>query len=833
MYEKENAGGDGSIEFLLEEELLWEKALAPLARYHPTKTLTKESLDIGEQTQQEKFTDELPLSDLLARLFPPLTASYIESSNDMEHRGLLPQPLSWGSDWSGNEGSDISDIKESSYASVDCSPALTTASTSTDVSEIEDRKVRSYQLYKACAVKATPRQQLNHEIFSASFTRREGSTLDGTDDLSKPAEAEISKPSVTPGGLDCNSTAAARDLTNPLKNSMSLNVEPGSKQVTPTDPSRLSTRSDTFSSFTEDGTDWGEEVTGNDDLHFPGFSAFSVFAEGSSNLDDDIRDSLTRPVLSPMKRSLVDRIMKEFWSILDQETHVLLDRTISTPAQSADSALDMSYDSENHDMNDIIIRKRHRTPRPGFGDDSVPDLGFHQRASTAHGGETQSPGTSSGSKSRTNNTSQETSKNSVGKRRRDDEDERDQNGGGDRSPKRPKKFSSPPQNEDDTNKFACPYRKRDPRKYCIQHWRPCSLTPLESIARVKGHLYRHHRIFPCQRCKQLFRNQDEVNSHLRESKVCELSDDDLADGVTADIVEKLQSKKTAQRTEVERWQDIYKLLFPNEMVPSHYFEAVQEDLVSSPDSGALADYEAYCRRELPGDFRAALEEIVHSQSQPIEESIRNQLVEIIRDCQDRISSRYRFLMGTGTTPPRATGNCQSQLAAPQENGTGVLTSTHATSGDSAGCISPSFLQPPPPQSHLESRLEVSDIQINSSKPKSGSELSDSGYSSNGAGSHRASFSLNTFSSDDISLPSSQIQAEAWPISLDQGTLDMNDLLGDMNPGNDIMDSQYSGAFNDSWWTDDAQYADEGSGNLFLGDKIVSNNPSSAAAAFPP
>ena len=84
----------------------------------------------------------------------------------------------------------------------------------------------------------------------------------------------------------------------------------------------------------------------------------------------------------------------------------------------------------------------------------------------------------------------------------------------------------------------------------------------------RGHLYRHHRIFPCQRCKQLFKNQDEVNKHLRESTPCKLSDDDHPDGVTADIVEKLRSKKTAQRKEVERWQDIYKLLFPNEMVPS-------------------------------------------------------------------------------------------------------------------------------------------------------------------------------------------------------------------------------------------------------------------------
>jgi hypothetical protein len=33
--------------------------------------------------------------------------------------------------------------------------------------------------------------------------------------------------------------------------------------------------------------------------------------------------------------------------------------------------------------------------------------------------------------------------------------------------------------------FACPYRKHNPRKYNVTEWRPCSLTPHNTIARVK------------------------------------------------------------------------------------------------------------------------------------------------------------------------------------------------------------------------------------------------------------------------------------------------------------------------------------------------------------
>ena|ERR1700760_1592716 len=85
----------------------------------------------------------------------------------------------------------------------------------------------------------------------------------------------------------------------------------------------------------------------------------------------------------------------------------------------------------------------------------------------------------------------------------------------------------------------------------------------------RGHLYRHHRIFPCQRCKALFEDQDAVSLHLMQRNACERKDIEHSDGVTTEVFEKLRSKKKAQKdqTEADRGKDIYKLLFPNEMVP--------------------------------------------------------------------------------------------------------------------------------------------------------------------------------------------------------------------------------------------------------------------------
>jgi len=86
----------------------------------------------------------------------------------------------------------------------------------------------------------------------------------------------------------------------------------------------------------------------------------------------------------------------------------------------------------------------------------------------------------------------------------------------------------------------------------------------------RSNLYRHHRIFPCQRCKELFEDQDQVSEHLKGAGACELRDTLQADGVASGIVGKLRSRKGAHedQTEVEKWQNIYKLLFPNEIVPS-------------------------------------------------------------------------------------------------------------------------------------------------------------------------------------------------------------------------------------------------------------------------
>jgi hypothetical protein len=253
------------------------------------------------------------------------------------------------------------------------------------------------------------------------------------------------------------------------------------------------------------------------------------------------------------------------------------------------------------------------------------------------------------------------------------------------------------------------------------------------------------------------------------------------------------------------------------------FETVQEDTALSPDSRELADYEEYCRRELPRDFRAALEEIVHNESQPIEESIRNRLLDIVRDCQDRVFSRYRSSAGReAATPSINPTSPDSPMISMRETRNDMSLTANGTAGISFGRITPPFFHPPSPQSHLRSRLEVSDLQNNASKAPDGKDPSDSGYSSNISGlqsRHPSSFHNNI---DRASLSTSQshvASCELLPAN-PEGTWNSEDGLFGMNPDNDVMNEDDTSTFNQSWAGFNAQSAEGNAWNQYMSNSEV-------------
>jgi hypothetical protein len=153
---------------------------------------------------------------------------------------------------------------------------------------------------------------------------------------------------------------------------------------------------------------------------------------------------------------------------------------------------------------------------------------------------------------------------------------------------------------------------------------------------------------------------------------------------------------------------------------------------------------------------------------------------IIRDCQDRVFSNYRSTSSAALGTPAVAP--QSPNIPPQQEMAMASLSTDAVSEPSFGRTAPSFLQPPSPQIHLVSGLEVSDLQSNALKELEGNELSDSGFGSSETGILAGtSSSLNT-SIDDAPLAGSQSQPECNP----QESWGMDNRLKDTNSGGDFM-----------------------------------------------
>ena len=179
----------------------------------------------------------------------------------------------------------------------------------------------------------------------------------------------------------------------------------------------------TDSSLSEDATDWGEDSDMENDVH-------QLHLSDSDRLPSENQEPLIRDVLDPMKKEIVDRLMEEFWIIFNRNWPTGARLCPAAPGSNCPSTLGGFSRSDNSSGNYSGGRRK------------------------AYGGRGQ------GDKEHTDDGQEE----------------------GSGEPSNPPN-SAP--NSSEPIEFACPYRKRNPRKYCMRDWRSCALNPLKKVARVK------------------------------------------------------------------------------------------------------------------------------------------------------------------------------------------------------------------------------------------------------------------------------------------------------------------------------------------------------------
>ncbi|KAH9209158.1 hypothetical protein DL95DRAFT_477768 [Leptodontidium sp. 2 PMI_412] len=162
----------------------------------------------------------------------------------------------------------------------------------------------------------------------------------------------------------------------------------------------------------------------------------------------------------------------------------------------------------------------------------------------------------------------------------DDEENNDSKGMGD---------PSSANNTRQVPRLACPFHKFNPSKYCIQHgstenskrtsYRSCAGPGFKNIQRLKEHLKRTHYPVQCNRCWQIFPGSDRAVSVLAlESRrqlpdSCKLREPKLKEGISDAQWAKLDKKKSVKKDQashrVEKYWEIWDILFPGVSRPSN------------------------------------------------------------------------------------------------------------------------------------------------------------------------------------------------------------------------------------------------------------------------
>ncbi|KAI0096227.1 hypothetical protein GGR51DRAFT_543873 [Nemania sp. FL0031] len=194
-------------------------------------------------------------------------------------------------------------------------------------------------------------------------------------------------------------------------------------------------------------------------------------------------------------------------------------------------------------------------------------------------------------------------------------------------------------------RLACPYFKNNPIRF--QTKQSCCGPGWETVHRLKEHLDRRHALpISCRRCYSAFNTEEEHDSHIRSSDQCEVRRrPSPIEGFNASQRAELKSRPRGLKhmSEPQKWRRVYLILFPETAeseIPSPYYEFQTLNDPGHPQD-LMMEYEEYLQRELPPRVREQLEIRIEQALDPIEETLRGQIVEIVRDMQLELFRSFR------------------------------------------------------------------------------------------------------------------------------------------------------------------------------------------------
>lgn len=102
-------------------------------------------------------------------------------------------------------------------------------------------------------------------------------------------------------------------------------------------------------------------------------------------------------------------------------------------------------------------------------------------------------------------------------------------------------------------------------------------------------------------------------------------------------------------SEEDKWKAVYRILFPDDNdieMPTPYIEYQACNSSQSGQSSNIAHFQEFSRLELPRLVRRTLEVVVEQEAQPLEEKLKERLVDIVKECQTQLISMFQGIGGT-------------------------------------------------------------------------------------------------------------------------------------------------------------------------------------------
>ena len=226
---------------------------------------------------------------------------------------------------------------------------------------------------------------------------------------------------------------------------------------------------------------------------------------------------------------------------------------------------------------------------------------------------------------------------------------------------------------------------------------------------------------------------DDLNIHISAINICAVRPGQPIEGISSDMISKLRSRKRASpdQSEEDRWRRMYGMIFPNEEVPSPFFEPVLDDPAHTQDSAGFP-IEEFMRLQLPQALTRRLEIEVFNMdlaNDTVASDDRTRLREIfatiiprlVNEAVEDVSSAHR---------QRSSGEMRisNVLPTPPPSYTAELSRTplRAVSHTASITEKDSNLTPQRGEPILSQNLQNDNIQVTQSELDTAQELYDAG-----------------------------------------------------------------------------------------------------------